>query len=313
VSANHKEDDHEQESDQLTNLYRSWVDAFGKSPNMAVDERRNMLEHWGDVTVEPGGVDYAETDAGGVPAMWAVPKGSAQDRVILCMHGGGFVTGSMYSHRKVFAHLAKAVGARALILNFRRTPEHAHPAQVEDTVTAYRWLLEQGIEPNHIAFARDSAGGGLAVSALILARDRGLPLPAASMPLSPWVDMELSGETMVSNVGKDALFSGRESIEVLVTMLLGQGGNRRDPLASPLYGDLRRLPPLYIQVGGDELLVDDSRRLAERAQQAGLEVRLDIVPGQQHCFLFSAGRTPEADQGIRRWADWVRPKLGLTT
>jgi acetyl esterase/lipase len=123
--------------------------------------------------------------------------------------------------------------------------------------------------------------------------------------------MELSGETMVSNRGKDALFAGKESIEPLVAMFLGPNGDRRDPLASPLYADLRGLPPLYIQVGGEEVLVDDSRRITERARAAGVEVQLDIVPGAQHCFLLNAGRVPEADAGIRRWADWLRPKLGL--
>jgi epsilon-lactone hydrolase len=131
------------------------------------------------------------------------------------------------------------------------------------------------------------------------------------MLLSPWIDMELSGDTMESNVGKDALFPSKHNIEPLIQMRIGPRGNRRDPLVSPLYGDLRRLPPLYIQVGGDELLVDDSRRLAERATEAGVEVRIDIVPGQQHCFLFNAGRAAEADDGILRWAEWERPKLGL--
>lgn len=299
------------QTEELKSLYQSWVAAFAANPNMALDAQREMIEHWGDVTAEPGSVDYIETDAGGVPAMWAAPKGGAENLVVLCLHGGGFVSGSMYTHRKVYGHLAKAIGARALITDYRRTPEHMHPAQVEDAIAAYRWLLDQGIKPNHIALAGDSAGGGLAVSALFLARKRRLPMPAASMPLSPWVDMELTGETLESNRGKDALFPGKEAIEPLVGMFLGQGGDRRDPLASPLNGDFRGLPPLYIQVGGDELLVDDSRRLAERARKAGVDARLDIFPGLQHCFQFSAGRAPEADDAVRRLAEWVRPKLGL--
>jgi acetyl esterase/lipase len=299
------------ETEELRSLYRSWVAAFAAHPNMPLDERRDMVEHWGDVTAEPSGVDYIETDTGGVPAMWAVPKGCAEDRVVLCLHGGGFVSGSMYTHRKVYGHLAKAIGCRALILNFRRTPEHKHPAQVEDAIAAYRWLLEQGIKANHIALAGDSAGGGLVVSALFLAREQRLPTPAAAMPLSAWFDMELSGETMESNRGKDALFPGRELIEPLVSMFLGPDGNRKDPLASPLYGDLANLPPLYLQVGGEELLLDDSRRIAERARKAGVDVRLDVFPGLQHCFHFSAGRAREADDAIRKLANWVRPKLGL--
>ena len=299
------------ETEDLRSLYQNWVAAFAANPQMPLEERRDMIEHWGDVTAEPGGVDYIETDAGGVPAMWAVPKGCAEDRVILCLHGGGFVSGSMYSHRKVYGHLARATGCRALILNFRRTPEHRYPSQVEDVVAAYRWLLDGGVKADHIALAGDSAGGGLAVSALFAARERRLPAPAAAMPLSAWLDMDLSGETMVSNRGKDALFPGKEAIEPLVSMFLGEGVDRQDPLASPLYGDPAGLPPLYLQVGGDELLVDDSRRLAERARQTGVDVRLDIFPGLQHCFHFSAGHAREADDAIRKLAEWVRPKLGL--
>ena len=277
---------------------------------MPLDEWRDMVEHWGGVTAEPGGVDYIETDAGSVPAMWAVPKGCAEDRVVLCMHGGGYVTGSMYTHRKLYGHLAKATGCRALILQYRRAPEHVHPAPVEDSVATYGWLLDQGINANHIALAGDSSGGGLAITAMLRARERGLPMPAASMTLSPWVDMEISGETLLSNREKDALLQ-KEFVEGLASTFLGEGGDRWDPHANPLYGDLAGLPPVYIQVGGDEKVLDDSRRLAERAQKAGANVRLDIFPELQHTFHFSAGRAPEADEAVRRLADWVRPKLGL--
>jgi epsilon-lactone hydrolase len=299
------------QADELKSLYRGWSVAL--SGGMPLDEWRDMVERWEVVTAEPGGVDYLEIDAGGVPAMWAVPKGCAADRVLLCLHGGGFVVGSMYTHRKLFGHIAKAAGARALIPDFRRPPEHVHPAPLEDTVAAYSWLLEQGIDASHVAFTGDSAGGGLAITALLRAREQGLPLPAAAMPFSPWVDMEYTGESLVSNQGKDALFAGKEAIQALAGIFLGEGGSPQDPLANPLYAGLAGLPPVYIQVSGDELLLDDSRRLAEHARKADVEVRLDIFGGQQlqHTFQFSAGRAPEADEAIRRLAEWVRPKLGL--
>jgi acetyl esterase/lipase len=277
---------------------------------MPLDELRLMFEHWGDVTAEPGGVDYLETNAGGVPALWAVPKGCAEDRVLLCMHGGGYVTASMYTHRKVYGHLAKAIGCRALILHYRRAPEHVHPAPVDDAVAAYRWLLDQGVAPEHIALTGDSAGGALAVTTLLRARERNLPMPAATMLLSPWVDLEITGETLISNREKDAIVQ-KEVVEVMAATFLGEGGNRRDPLANPLYADLKDLPPMYIQVGGDETLLDDSRRLAECARKAGVDVRLDEFPEMQHVFHFSAGHAPEADEAIRKLAEWVRPKLGL--
>ena len=175
---------------------------------------------------------------------------------------------------------------------------------------AYRWLLDQGIEPGHIALTGDSAGGALAVTTLLRARERSLPMPAATMPLSPWVDMEVTGETLVSNREKDAIVQ-KEVVEVMAAAFLGEGGDRKDPLANPLYADLKGLPPIYIQVGGDETLLDDSRRLAERARQAGVDVRLDVFREMQHVFHFSAGHVPEADEAIHKLAEWVRPKLGL--
>jgi len=299
------------QSEALKTLYRSWSAALAANPQMPLDELRLMFEHSGDVTAEPGGVDYLETDAGGVPAMWTVPKGCAEDRVVLCLHGGGYVAASMYTHRKVYAHLAKAIGCRALIPHYRRAPEHIHPAPVEDAAASYEWLLDQGITPGHIALAGDSAGGALAVTTLLRARERGLPMATATMPLSPWVDMESTGETLSSNRAKDVLVQ-KEVVEAMASTFLGERGDRRDPLANPLFADLKGLPPMYIQVGGDETLLDDSRRLADRARAAGVDVRLEVFPEMQHVFHFAAGHAPEADHAIRKLADWVRPKLGLS-
>ncbi|HTV45677.1 MAG TPA: alpha/beta hydrolase [Stellaceae bacterium] len=298
------------EAGALTTLYRGWAAALAAEPEMPLDELRAMFEHWGDVTAEPSGLDYLETDAGGVPALWAVPKGCAADRVVLCLHGGGYVTASMYTHRKLYGHLAKVIGCRALIPHYRRAPEHVHPAQVDDAVAAYRWLLDQRIAPAHIATTGDSAGGALAITTLLRARERRLPLPAAAMPLSPWVDMEIGGDSLDTNRDKDALVQ-REIVAVMAQTFLGEGGNRRDPLANPLHAELAGLPPIYIQVGGDEALLDDSRRLAERASDAGCTVKLDIFPEMQHVFQFSAGHAAEADDAIARLAAWVRPLLGL--
>ena len=236
-------------------------------------------EAWGDLTAEPREVDYTETQAAGLPALWAVPMDCAQDRVLLCMHGGA-VGGSIYSHRKLFAHMAKAAGARALVFEYRLAPENIHPAPVQDALTAYRWLLDQGIDSAHVAFAGDSSGGGLALTAQLRARQEGLPLPAAALLISPWVDMQQSGESYRSNWGTEAFFY-KELVDGLAVMFLGPDGHATDPLASPLYADLTGLAPMSIQVGGDETLLDDSRGLADRARAAGVEVELAIFPGQQ--------------------------------
>src|ERR1700722_3863149 len=195
------------QSAQLITLYKGFVAALEANPEMPLDELRALLNHMGDVTGEPGGVDYIETDAGGVPALCAVPKRCAEDRVLLCSHGGGYVVGSMFTHRKLYAHLAKAVGCRALIVNYGLAPENVHPGPVNDMAKAYRWLLDQGITPNHIALTGDSAGGGLAITTILRARERGLPLPGATMPLSPWLDMDARGETFETNKDHDVLVS----------------------------------------------------------------------------------------------------------
>ncbi|MEV1177462.1 alpha/beta hydrolase [Nonomuraea sp. NPDC049784] len=287
---------------------RHWA-AVRLAAGLPVAERPDD-ESWGNLTAEPREVGYIEADAAGLPAIWAVPKGSAEDRVLLYIHGGGFVSGSVSSHRKLFGHLAKATGTRALMFEYRLAPAHTHPAQVDDATAVYRWLLDQGISPGHIAFAGDSCGGGLSITTQLRARERGLPLPAASMPFSPWVDMEAIGQSYETNRDKDAFFS-TDVVRGLADMFLGADGDRRDPLANPLYADLTGLGPIYIQVGGDEVLLDDARRLDEHARQAGVDVQLNIFPDMQHTFQMAAGRAPEADEAIRRMAEWVRPKLGL--
>jgi epsilon-lactone hydrolase len=296
------------QSEAIRDMYRAWTEA-GRHPERP-RESRDTDDRWGDVTAEPRGIDYVEVDAGGIPSMWLIPKGCAEDRVLLCFHGGGFVGGSLYTHRKLFGHLAKAVSARALIAHYRLAPEHVHPAPVEDATAAHEWLLRQRVQPAHMALVGDSAGGCLCVTAMLRARERGRPLPAAAMLISPWVDMEVCGDSYDYNNDKEPFFY-REVVRGLVGMFLGPGGNPRDPLANPLYADLAGLPPLYIQAGADETLVDDARRLDARARNAGVSTRLDIFPEQLHTFQMAAGRAPEADDAIRRLAAWVRPRLGL--
>jgi epsilon-lactone hydrolase len=298
------------QTQELNKLYLDWVAAMKVNPEMPLEELRHMFEQWERITGEPGGVDYVETDAGGVPAMWAVPKSCVQDRVLLGAHGGGYVAGSMYTHRKVYAHVAKAIGCRALIVHYGRAPENVHPGPVNDMVRSYKWLLDQGIQPSHIALIGDSAGGGLAVTTILRARERGLPLPAVTMPLSPWLDMEATGETFDTNAEKDLIVT-RDMIQAMAGTFLGEGGNRQDPLANPLHADLTGFPPIYIQTGADETLLDDSRKLADLARKCSIDVTLDIVPEMQHVFQFLAGTAPEADAAISRLAAWVRPKLGL--
>jgi monoterpene epsilon-lactone hydrolase len=267
-------------------------------------------ESWGDLTAEPRGVDYLETEAGGLPAMWAVPKHASTDRVLMCIHGGGFLGGSIYTHRKMFGHLAKTAGARALLVSYHLLPEGVFPVPADDVMNAYRWLLDQGISVGRIAFAGDSVGGWLAVTVALRARDQGLPLPAAALLISPCVDMETTGESFETNRDSDPFFK-LEVVRGIIDNFLGEGTDARDPQANPLYADLSGLGPVYIQAGGDETLADDARLLDSCARKAGVDVRLDIFPGMLHTFQMAAGRAPEADDAIREMAGWVRPQLGL--
>jgi epsilon-lactone hydrolase len=258
---------------------------------------------WESLTAEPRGVDYVETTAAGRPAMWITPKDSAEDRVLLCMHGGGFVSGSIYTHRKLFGHLAKATGTRALAFAYDLVPAR-FPTQVDQATDVYEWLLDQATA---VAFTGDSAGGGLAITTQLRARERGLPMPVAALPISPWVDMEVTGESYVTNRDRDPFFYAET-----VTQLAGMyTSDPREPLANPLYADLTGLAPMYIQVGGAETLLDDANKLAAHARAAGVEVRLDVFDDMLHTFQMAAGRAPEADEAIRRQATWVRPRLGL--
>jgi len=298
------------ESAALAALYSSWVERMAANPEMDLPAMRSMFEEWHLPTAEPVGVSYEEVDAGGVPAMWCRPAGAADDRAMIWTHGGGYVVGSMHSHRKVAGHLAKAAGVPVLVLDYRRAPEHPHPAPLEDAVAAYRWLVgEQGIAPEHIATTGDSAGGGLCTAMVLALRDAGDPLPAAVMPLSPWYDMEATGESVATNAGVDVLVQ-RDILLAMAGMFLGDA-SPQDPLANPLYADPTGLPPILIQVGGSETLLDDSNRFAAMVKDAGVDCTVEVYPEMQHVFHFLAGRAREADEAIAAMAAWVRPKLGL--
>ena len=241
--------------------------------------------------------------------MWLVPKGSRTDRVLLCLHGGGFVGGSIYTHRKMFAHLAKAVGARALLVGYRLLPEGGgYPVPVDEAEAAYRWLLEQGTEPGHIAFAGDSvrrlAGDHRATPRPGRRACRCRPRPC-SCRLSPtW---RSAANRMTPTGTPIRCVIQRDFVRELVQGFLGEAGDPRDPLASPLHADLAGLGPVYIQVGGDEALLDDARRLDEHARKAGVDARLDVFPGMLHTFQMAPAVPPKPTTPSARWPPGSAP------
>jgi acetyl esterase/lipase len=298
------------ESEGLRNLYLELTERLAANPQMDIETLRDVFERFHRAAAEPEGVAYAEADAGGVPGLWCLPEGAAADRVVLYLHGGGYSTCSPQTHRKLAGHLASAAGVRALVLDYRLAPDHVFPAQVDDSVVAYRWLLAQGISADHIAIAGDSSGGGQAASTVLKLRELGEELPGAMIGFSPMYDLEVKGASMEANAATDALIQ-REMPLGMVAMYLGESGSRTDPVANALYADLAGFPPSYLAAGGHETLLDDAVRFADRARAAGAEVKLEIVPEMQHVYVFMAGRAPEADQTITNVAGWLRPKLGL--
>jgi acetyl esterase/lipase len=296
-------------SPQAEAIKAKLVEFAGGLAGVELPEMREAYDTFASLGTTPDGVTWTEVEVGGVPAIWADPAGGATDRVLQYVHGGGYVIGAARFYRNLTGHLAKAIGCRVLNVDYRLAPEHPHPIPVEDSTAAYRGLLDSGIEPRHLAISGDSAGGGLAVATLLSIRQAGLPQPAAAVPISPWVDMEGTGASMDANAERDVLV-GLDMLKGMADAFL-QGKDARDPLAAPLHADLSGLCPLYIQVGGDETLLDDSTRLADRARAAGVDVRIDVFPEMQHVFQMAVGSMPEADDAIARIGEWLRPRLGL--
>ncbi len=296
------------ESEALSNLYRNWASRMSANPEMPIGEFREMFEEWATVTAEPADVAYEETTVEGIPAMWARPLAKPTGSLLICFHGGGFVTGSRASHRKLFGHIAAAAGIPGLIVEYRRAPESAYPAAVDDALAAYRWALACGIAPSRIAFVGDSAGGGLSVAAALAARRDDLPSPGAIFIMSPWLDLDANGASYDDNAGLDLIVS-RPVIQSLVPALLGPNGSSEDPIANPILADPAGLPPMLIQVGGYESFLDDSRRFAAQAKEAGVDVTLEVAPEMQHVFQFLGGVAPEADAAIASAGKWLQTKL----
>ena len=282
--------------------------AIGSDIVPTLEEQRAAMDGFREFATLPTGVDVVEVDAGGVRAEWITPHGADTDRVLMYVHGGGYVIGSMGTHTRLVGHLAKSTGCRALNLDYRLAPEHPHPAAVEDGTAAYRWLLDQGSDPANIVIGGDSAGGGLTVAIALKLRDEGLPQPAGLVPISPWIDLEGTGASMESKAEVDLLVD-RDGLKLMTDMFLA-GQDANDPLAAPLHADLTGLAPMYIQVGGDETLLDDSTRLAANAATAGLDVRLDCFPEMQHVFQMAVGNVPEADDAVARAASWMSDHMG---
>jgi acetyl esterase/lipase len=275
--------------------------------SLSLAELRAAYDQLGQQFPLTDSVSVEKASAGGVNAEWVRAAHTRSDAALLYLHGGGYVIGSLDSHRHQSAALSQAAGAPVLALDYRLAPEAPFPAAVEDAVSAYQWLLQTGFAPNRLALGGDSAGGGLTVATLVALRERGIPLPAAGVCLSPWVDLTMTAESYATKAEADPLVK-REHVIAWAQAYL-QGQDVRTPLASPLFADLSGLPPLLIQVGTEEVLYDDAVRLERRAKAAGVAATLEVWEQMIHVWHYFYPLLREGRAAITRIGEFVRAQI----
>lgn len=274
----------------------------------SLEEMRAGIDAMGGMFPSLDDVTAVAVDAGGVDAEWFDVNGGDTGRVLLYLHGGGYVIGSVQSHRPMIERITKASNGRVLALNYRLAPEHPFPAAVEDAVAAYRWLLDQNVAPGRIAIAGDSAGGGLTLATLLAIRDAGLAMPACAVPISPWTDMECTGASIESRAAVDPIVQKEILLQMGGTYL--NGADPKSPLAAPFHGDFTGLPPLLIQVGDAEVLLDDSTRLEQKLKDAGVEVTLEVWDEMIHVWHLFAPMLDKGQEAIDRIGAFVQAQSG---
>lgn len=293
-------------ADRGIDVVRAHLAKLPPADSLTTAERRAQYERAEKVFPTPPDVKVEHVSAPAAPAEWLRPPAAEPGRVVLYLHGGGYVIGSPRSHRHLAAAIAGAAGASALLLDYRLAPEHPFPAAVEDATAAYRWLLEQAIAPGRIVIAGDSAGGGLTVATLLALREARVPLPAAGVCISPWVDLTCSGASYGTKADVDPIVR-RAGVEEMAQAYLGPT-LPRTPLASPLFADLRGLPPLLIHVGSDEVLLDDAVQLAARARAAGVETTLEVYERMIHVWHWFLPMLDEAQTAVEAIGRFVRSR-----
>jgi monoterpene epsilon-lactone hydrolase len=245
-------------------------------------------------------------EAGGVPAEWVAAPGYDPERAVLYLHGGGYAIGSINTHRRLAYDISAVSGARILVIDYRLAPEHPFPAAVEDATKAWRWLLQQGFAASRLAIAGDSAGGGLTLATLVNLRDQKLGLPGCAVAISPWVDLEGEGNSIVTRAAQDPMVQ-KEGLLWMAGMYLN-GKDAKTPLAAPIHADLKGLPPILVQVGTAETLLDDATRIAEKLHAAAVEARLSVWPNMLHIFPLFAPILSEGRDGCLEIGAFIRSK-----
>jgi phosphinothricin tripeptide acetyl hydrolase len=286
---------------------RAHLTRLPPADSLTIEQRRAQYDKAERAFPAPPEVSVARISAPAAPAEWLTPPSARADAVLLYLHGGGYVVGSPRSHRHLAAAIAAAAGTSGLLLDYRLAPEHPFPAAVDDAVAAYRWILDGGVEPARVAIAGDSAGGGLTLATLLAVRDGGLPPPAAAACISPWVDLTCSSGSYAEKAASDPIVR-QPGISQMAGLYLG-GADPRTPLASPLFADLAGLPPLLVQVGSEEMLLDDAVGLADRARAAGVETALEVWPDMIHVWHWFLPMLDEARAAVEGIAAFIRKRI----
>jgi epsilon-lactone hydrolase len=257
----------------------------------------------------PEGVTVEAVTLGGVPGLLIVPEHITSDAVAVYIHGGAYLVGDPSSYLGIGGNYAKALGTRVYLPAYRLAPEHPFPAAIDDTLQFYAGLLESGIAANKIVLIGESAGGALTVTAMVAARDQGLPLPAAGVAISPWANLQHTGASMVTRDGIDPTVS-KAGLDIMAGFFLG-GAAADAPLASPVFADVAGLPPIMIQIGESEVMLSDALRLATHLAESGVRVTLESWPGMFHAWHFVAAHQPESQAALQSSVAFIASALEL--
>ncbi|MHA1802985.1 MAG: alpha/beta hydrolase [Promethearchaeota archaeon] len=297
---------------------------FAKMKGISVEDAINRRGDWG-IILEltrfisdylakennkrlPKDIKFERVDAGGIPAEWILNPNATDEGILFHLFGGGYIMGSLETRRTNPSMIARAANIRCLNVQYRLAPEYPFPAAVEDSIQAYRWLLSTGINSKKIIIEGESAGGGLSVATLLKIKELSLPMPAGAILLSPWVDLTCKGKSIKTNAKYEPELAS--SVRALASLYLN-GANRKNPLASPLHGDLSGLPPLLIQVGEIEVLRDECVALAEKARDAGVDVTLEVWKGMTHVFQSFGDALPESKKAIESIKEFIHRVLNI--
>lgn len=285
---------------------RLWLSENAKKSftTPSLEEARANLEAIANRKPLPSGTRVEPEHAAGVPCEWISAPGAAADGVILFLHGGGYTIGTIKACRSLASLISAVSGWRVLTVDFRQAPEYPFPAALDDTTAVYRWALKQGIPPDRIVLAGESSGGGLALATLVALRDAKITLPACAVLLSPWTDLACTGQSMHSNAETDPM-NDPITAKRFAALYAGKT-DLRHPLISPLYADLRGLPPMLIHIGADEIFFDDAVRVADRAKTAGADVKLEKREGMWHAWHHFAPQLPEGQQAIEQIGQFIQ-------